>query len=282
MELANLYFGQRKSPLEQQIHQAREFGLDGLGVLEGGALPLGENQAGPSGGVRVWSLGVGEEGEDCRREWHNLSIPGILSQLKSLGCSQLLVPCGFDPRQEVRERGQKILDRVFHGEKVVAEDEALEEMRCMPAGLAEQQLERFAAFLYDLQQAAPGLTIAVRPEATAASLLTLDRMEQLLQALSKIPLRLWHDTGVHALRQDGGLDNPGAWLDRFAKYLSGSTLHDYAQGALYSPPGLGGVDWSLLGEYLPRTSCRVLAVAPSYSSEVLLEARTILEARLPT
>jgi hypothetical protein len=285
MDLAHLWFGRRLPSLEQQVHAAEDLGFHGLGLLQGGvevdlaAIPRVD--AGNRLEVAAFHLGA-LEGQSTPQSpaWSQISIPGLLTALKRLSCSQLIVPCGLDQRPEVRERAAKLENRVSAGERVDPSEEALEQVLVMLEQAREVQLERLAAFLYDLRKAAPGLAIALQPEASAAGLLDPTRFGLLLAEIPDLGIGYWHDTGVAEIRRMGGLEEPGAWLDGYANILQGSTLHDFVGGATLQPPGLGQVEWELLREYLPRSANQILALAPSYPSEVLAEARAALQTRL--
>lgn len=291
MELANLWFGQPSHTLEQQLEAAREHGFHGLGLLAGGHLPPRERQGvnhaakglgADAGRVSVLSLAVlGEEEDSTEPLWRQRTVPQILHTLRTLSCSQLVVPSGHDGRLPLQERAAKLEARVAQGERLNAQDEALEQILVETGVAMEKQLEPLIAFLYDLRKAAPGLQIALRPESSAASLLDPTRFRLLLEEIPGADLGYWHDVGVAEMRAAGGLEDPGAWLDGFANRIQGTTLHDFAGGAMHLPPGIGAVDWELLAEYLPRQATQVLAVAPSYPGEVLAEARTSLASRLP-
>lgn len=292
MELANLWFSPPSHSLEQQLDLARQLGFPGLGLLAGGHWPPRDRSdinhaarglGADAGRISVLSLAVLDDEEDSAEPtWRRTTIPQILHSLRSLSCSQLLVPCGLDERPPLQERAAKLEARVARGERVEAREEALEQILVEADVAMEKQLQPLVAFLFDLRKAAPGLDIALRPESSAASLLDPRRLALLLDEIPEAQIGYWHDVGIAELRAAGGLEHPGAWLDAFANRLQGTTLHDCASGATHLPPGIGSVDWPLLAEYLPRQARRVLAVAPSYPGEVLAEARTSLESRLPT
>lgn len=291
MELANLWFSPPSQTLEQQLAAVRELGFHGLGLLAGGFLPprsradvnhAASGLGADSGRVSVLSLALLDDEEDSAEPaWRRVSVPQMVHALRSLSCSQLLIPCGLDARKPLQERASKLTARVAQGERLDPSEEALEQVLVEAGVEMERQLEPLVAFLYDLRKAAPGLRIALRPEISAASLLDPVRFRMLLEELPDAELGYWHDVGVTEMRAFGGMEAPGAWLDAFGSRIQGTTLHDFAGGAMHLPPGIGTVDWPLLAEYLPRQAGRVLAVAPSYPGEVLVEARTTLDSRLP-
>ncbi|PCJ52479.1 MAG: hypothetical protein COA70_12045 [Planctomycetota bacterium] len=281
MELANLWFRSQSPSLSGQLEQARTLGFRGLGLLNP-APSLSQTPLKTPDHVSVISLAALRELDDAIPSWKQISIADTLKALKVHSCSQLLVPAGLDLRVEVRSRADKLLARVHAGETIDPEEEALEEILVQAELESERQLERFAAYLHDLRKRAPGLKVAIAPEASAASLLNPARLRLLLEEIKDLDIGFWHDSGQLEMRHAGGLEHPGEWLDGFANLLHGSTLHDFSGGAEHLPPGIGKVDWSLVADYLPRQSLRILAVAPSYPSEVLAEARTTLESRLPS
>ncbi|MHC4380739.1 MAG: hypothetical protein ACYSU1_06590, partial [Planctomycetota bacterium] len=279
------WFGRRLPTLEQQMKAAHGLGFQGLAFFKGGVevsqgmlLP---DQVGQSSQVGAFQLAALDQvSSEDTPSWSQTSVPTLLQVLKSMGCSQLVIPCGLDPRSTVRERAAKLENRVQAGERVAATEEALEEVLVLLQQTQEAQLEKLAGFLFDLRRAAPGLAIALQPESSAAGLLDPTRFRQLLAEISDLGVGYWHDTGIAEIRGMGGLEEPGAWLDGFANIIQGSTLHDFVGGATLQPPGLGQVEWELLREYLPRSAKRILALAPSYPGEVLAEARAALQTRL--
>lgn len=285
MDLAHLWFGHKLPSLRQQVHSAQEHGFRGLGLLQGGpeldSATLEAAGAGPSLQVAALHLDVlGKSTSEEGPAWRQVSIPGLLSTLKLLGCGQVIVPCGQDQRPELRERASRLEARVYAGERVSVSEEALEEVLVLLSQGREAQLEQLAAFLYDLRRAAPGLAIALQPEPSVAGILDPVHFRLLLAEISDLGIGYWHDTGLLEIRHMGGLEEPGTWLDGFSNILQGSTLHDFVGGAALQPPGLGQVEWELLREYLPRSAKRIMALAPSYPGEVLAEARAALQTRL--
>ena len=281
MELANLWFGTQFSPLRGQLEQARMLGFRGLGLLHGGS-SAPEEVLTPPDHVSALSLEALGEAENDIPHWKAISISSTLRALKQHGCSQVVIPCGMDSRADVRARAEQLLARVLAGERIAPNEELLEQVLVQSELESERQLERFAGYLHDLRRAAQGLEIAICPEASAASLLNPARMRLLLHEISDLKIGFWHDSGLLEMRHVGALEHPGEWLDGFSNLLHGSTLHDFSGGAEHLPPGIGQVDWELVADYLPRQSKRILAVAPSYPSEVLAEARNTLESRLPS
>jgi len=281
MELANLWFRSQSSTLNGQLEHARTLGFRGLGLLNLTQSPPKTPLRTPDH-VSVISLSALTEVDDATPLWKEISIASTLKALTAYSCSQLLVPAGLDRRVEVRSRADKLLARVLAGETIDPEEEALEELLVQTELESERQLERFAGYLHDLRKRAPGLKVAIAPEASAASLLNPARLRLLLDEIHDLDIGFWHDSGQLEMRHSGGLEHPGEWLDGFSNLLQGSTLHDFSGGAEHLPPGIGKVDWSLVADYLPRQSLRILTVAPSYPSEVLAEARTTLESRLPS
>jgi len=282
MELANLWFGSQSNSLEGQLEQARMLGFRGLGMLTCGPKAVSVSGLQAPNHISALSLATLGDGKDDVPLWQEVSIAATLRALKCHSCSQLIVPVGLDARADLRARGDKLLARVHAGERIQPEEEVVEEILVQSELESERQLERFAGYLHDLRRNAEGLSIAICPEASAASLLNPARMRLLLDEIQELKIGFWHDSGLLEKRHAGGLENPGEWLDGVSNLMQGSTLHDFSSGAEYLPPGIGQVDWSLLAEYLPRRATRILAVAPSYPSEVLAEARTTLESRLPS
>lgn len=235
--------------------------LDALLAPEQRTLAAGAASADPGRQERAWAAAT-----------------GALQQLSALGARILILAGGADEGGGRRERGERVLARLRSGERVRPGDEALEEaLRAEPMAL-ERQWESLARFLFRLAREAPGLHIALAPEASPAGLLTPGVLHLLLEDPALAGVGYWHDTAAAEARAELGLDQPGAWLDAFGRRTLGASLHDYAGGRDRLPPGQGKVDWRLLREYLPASARRVLSLAPSYPVGIAVEARTALGA----
>jgi sugar phosphate isomerase/epimerase len=297
MYLANIWFGRRASTLPSQLQQAAELGFAGVGLLAGGiskgveaGLDAAQTESSQVAVVDIGQLMPPQSPSLERFQWLEEDVPLLLRRLKQLRCAQLLVPGGLDARPGVGEKAEELLVRVRGGESFPGTSTAGASSGCecpesaffgqLPALGWERQLSRLAAFLYKIRRQAPGLRIALRPEASPAGLLNPQRFALLQEEISTLKIGYWHDSGALETRFMATAEAPGEWLDSFSNIMQGTTLHDFSGGDTLLPPGLGQVDWQLLREYLPRAALRVLAAAPSYPVEVLAEARSTLTSRL--
>ncbi len=126
----------------------------------------------------------------------------------------------------------------------------------------------------------PDVEFAVTPSRHVHSLAHPGALQDLFEDLPGRRLRYWHDTAL-AARWGNLLDiEQGGWLENLSKYISGITLGDVGDDALYMPPGTGGVDWPLVAAYVSRTReahPTVLELDPSVESSDLPGVRAFLD-----
>lgn len=111
----------------------------------------------------------------------------------------------------------------------------------------ELDLDGVCRVLYDFVRGQPGLSLAV---VTPASGLLADPLVLglVLDDLAALDIRWWHVPSRVALAE--GDDLP--WFERLGAFLTGISLDDVAGGKAGLPPGLGGLDLSLLAELTGR------------------------------
>jgi len=282
--LATSWFGRRARGLAEQLRESAELGFRGVAVLPRSPLPEGAAEPPPAleperVGAVAWDALADRlaEGEAGGRTWSTADLGPALSRLARLRARRVVVPVGAVGPEAERLRGERLLERLAHGESLRG-DEAVEELLQQPAAAAEEDLQELAAFLHALLRAAPGLEVALHPGASPVSLLDPDRFALLLGVLGRpSALGLWWDCADAERRAALGLPPPGEWLDRFGGRIQGVALCDWAPGAGVVPPGAGTADWALLREYLPRTAVRVVALPPSHPSEWVTQAAAVLE-----
>jgi hypothetical protein len=287
MHLANLWFGRRAVTLSDQLQQAADLGFEGVAMLPGGVskgaeegLEARHTQLGSVVAVSANQLLAPQLPSLEHFQWREQDVNLLLRRLKRLRCAKLIVPTGLDARPQVAELGDEILVRVRGGERINPDSKALEHFETLTTLGWEQQLVHLAAFLHQLRRQAPGLVIALLPDPSPAALLNPQRFHLLQEEIEALKIGYWHDSGAVETRFMATGEAPGLWLDSFSNIMIGSTLHDFSSGTAWLPPGLGQVDWALLREYMPRALTQVLAAAPSYPGEVLMECRSELESRL--
>lgn len=281
MLLASSWSSRRQSSWPAQLELAGTLGFRGLALLDDEAsgqerpeIPAPNRLQKPQGsemGVLDANLLAAADGTPATAE-------SLVQALRGFTCGHLLLSAGVDPDASRAARAQALLDRVYQGETLDSQDEALEEFQQQDLARQEQQLEDLLRRIAAIRKLAPGLSISLRVLASPAGLLTLQTMEMLLEEAKRYEIGYWHDVGATATRQLAGGEEAAAWLDRFASCCLGATLEDCHQGLGGQPPGTGVVDWQLLAEYLPSAAVKALRLAPSYPGMVVEEARTSLHA----
>jgi len=146
--------------------------------------------------------------------------------------------------------------------EVQAED--LGETGWSPAAVAALQARRSVALgsaldkacrtLFNLCKSHPDKRFCLTLGRSLRSLTGLEAFTAIFEDLPSQRLRYWHDTAVAARRQQLLGEAQGEWLERFSNRMSGCTLGDSTDEGIYLPPGSGGVDYPLLGTYLPRAA----------------------------
>jgi hypothetical protein len=294
MNLAQTCFGTPAGGLEGRLDQAAELGFRGLAALDPADLDGVLLDAFPShlhGRVPAvaWASFLPLPDDDRAADsysstdpeiWQRATSvwPSVFAGLRALNTGTLILDPGFQQATGAQGRGEKLLMALGESGATDPGSEALEPLSSPDAGETERQLEAFARFAHGLYQKAPGLTIAIRPEASPAGLLRPSHLNLLRNDAGLEWLGYWHDCGTAQTRAAFGLDQPGDWLDAAGAAVVGVTLQDWAEGRDLLLPGEGQVDFQLLAEYLPQTSIRVLAAAPVYPMGSLPAARETLAA----
>jgi len=281
MLLASSWSSRRKSSWAAQLELVGTLGFRGLALLEDEAsgqerpeIPGPNRLQRPQGseiGVLDANLLSAPDGTPATAE-------SLVQALRGFSCSHLLLCAGVDGDPARAARAQALLDRVYQGESLGPQDEALEEFQHQDLARQEQQLEDLLRRIAAIRKLAPGLSISLRVLASPAGLLSLHTLEMVLEEARRYEIGYWHDVGATATRQLAGGEEAASWLDRVASRCLGATLEDCHQGLGGQPPGTGVVDWQLVAEYLPSAAVKALRLAPSYPGMVVEEARTSLHA----
>ncbi|MDP6849972.1 MAG: hypothetical protein QGH51_09805 [Planctomycetota bacterium] len=202
----------------------------------------------------------------------------VIQRLQALGGKVLILPAPEFPSEEATGRGDKLLQRLREDGNLDG-DEAIEELLAQAStGLqAERQLEELARLIHGLSHTWPGLSIALAPSASPASLLSVGSYQLLQAELDHPSVGLWLDLGAIQTRSALGLETVGDWLQCQSQKILGVSLQDFAEGQDQLLPGEGNADFRLVAEYLPSSARRVLQVAPAYPREALQEALGVLE-----
>lgn len=293
--IASGWFGARPSLASAQLRAAAEMQFPGVGLLPGNpglkldGLDTARSDTGLGFDVAAWPvLAAADTPNPATTDSAELqravgAIPGALKVLEALGASALILRGGVDSGGGVPARSERLMGRLRSGEVAGPGDEVAEQLATLarePERVRhrERQMEGLARFLHALSTRAPRLGLALAAEPSPAGVLDPGSLALLLEDPALAQVGYWHEMGTAEARAQLGLDEPGAWLDRFGPRIRGATLEDFDQGRDALPPGQGRADFRLVAEYLPRQALRVLSLAPSYPGEVVLEARTALDA----
>ena len=144
-------------------------------------------------------------------------------------------------------------------------------LRARRAAALPGALDRACRSLFDLCKRHPDRRFCLTPGRSLRSLADPESLSCIFEDLSGQRLGYWHDTAVAARREQLLGEPQGEWLEKFCNRLSGCTLGDSADGGLYLPPGAGGVDYPLLGTYLPRAAKGVSACVELDPAVVMAE-----------
>lgn len=139
-----------------------------------------------------------------------------------------------------------------------------------------RQLEQFCRSIHGLRRHFPETSLALEPGYTFNDLLNFEAMQWVLDDLDRDGVGYWHDTGHLHARQRAGLPGQGPWLDAFASKLKGVHLSDATKHEEGLPPGMGEVDFRLVGEYLPKDSVRVVEADPTHGRPEILSSVSFL------
>ncbi len=118
----------------------------------------------------------------------------------------------------------------------------------------EASLDRACRALHILCKSFPDMTFCLTSSRNVRGLGDVEALAAIFEDLPRQSLAYWHDTVSAASRQQWLGENPGEALDRFSNRLQGMTLGDVGDGALYLPPGTGGVDYPLLSAYRQQSA----------------------------
>jgi sugar phosphate isomerase/epimerase len=246
----------------------RETGVQVSSIVAGCLKPRGERMA---------SFLLGSTKDD-EREQALLSVRRHIQLAQRMGAPVVIVRCApvSDPKlaQEADDLRRKIA-REGQTEELTESARAL--MRKVTKK-GQRQVEHLCRSLHALLGEFPQTRIAVEPARRIEDLLGFEAMGWVLDDLKGKGLGYWHDTGFVHAQGELGLPGQGDWLDAFAPRMLGVHLQDVAESECELPPGRGEVDFRLLGEYVPRTACRVVQVNPRHGRSEILDCVQFLAA----
>jgi len=103
-----------------------------------------------------------------------------------------------------------------------------------------------------------------------------EEIGMVLQEFAGGPIGYWHDTGHAAVAEALGATRQKEILERYGARMIGIHLHD-AQGVDdHLPPGRGGVDFEMVGEFLREGVLKVMEIHPPATGEEIVEGLQFL------
>ncbi len=141
----------------------------------------------------------------------------------------------------------------------------------------QKQIEHFCRSLHALRKEFPETKIAIEPGLHFNDLLNFEAMQWVLDDLSGQGVGYWHDTSRVWQRGMAGLPGQGKWLEAFSSRMLGVHLQDATPEEADLPPGLGQVDFRMVGEYVPAEVPHVVEVHSKHGrAEVLAAVQFLL------
>lgn len=103
-----------------------------------------------------------------------------------------------------------------------------------------------------------------------------EEIGMVLEEFAGGPIGYWHDTGHAAVAEALGAIRQKELLERYGARMIGIHLHD-AQGVDdHLPPGRGGVDFEMVGEFLREGVLKVMEIHPPATGEEIVEGLQFL------
>jgi sugar phosphate isomerase/epimerase len=121
-------------------------------------------------------------------------------------------------------------------------------------------VDRLCRELFDLMRTFPDIQFALCQSRSLRAVLDLPALRDAIEDLGHRRVGYWHDAAICARRHQVLGEAQGEWLETFGNRLLGMSLGDASPDGLYLPPGAGGVDYGLLGSYVPRHTSPLPAV----------------------
>lgn len=120
-----------------------------------------------------------------------------------------------------------------------------------------------------------GLTLGVENREGLEELPLDADFEAFLDALGEdAPVGYWHDCGHAQLKDQFGLIDHAAHLEKLAPRLLGFHIHDVSEGGKdHQVPGTGVIDFKMIASFVRPEHSLILELSPSLSSEQVLQSR---------
>jgi len=100
-------------------------------------------------------------------------------------------------------------------------------------------------------------------------------MDELL-ALRPGTIEYWHDVGHAEKLREFGFYSQREWLERFGDRMIGVHLHDNDGEKDHIAPGLGTIDWELVGTFIPASAIRTFEIRGFTTPDQIREAQELL------
>ncbi len=114
-------------------------------------------------------------------------------------------------------------------------------------------VDRVCRELFDRIRDYPDIQFCLTQSRSLRGVLDVAAMRDICEDLASKKLGYWHDAAICARRQQVLAEPAGEWLEVFGNRCRGMSLGDASPDGLYLPPGAGGVDYGMLGTYVPNS-----------------------------
>ena len=141
-------------------------------------------------------------------------------------------------------------------------------------------LDRVCRELYAIAKAFPDMEFCLTCGRSLRSVADLPTLLDIYEDLAKLHLGYWHDAAACARRNQVLGEAQGEWLELLGNRCRGFSLGDASPDGMYLPPGSGGVDYSVVASYVPRTGAPiplVLDLDPAVSAGELAGIHSFLD-----
>jgi sugar phosphate isomerase/epimerase len=293
--LSTSCFGGRLTSIQDQIFAAVGMGFRRLelGLTDAPPVMDGLEESRTETGTEIVSIVAG-----CRdmqgRELPAMRLASLDEELRMRAVNSIrrharLAERWGAPRLVVR--GSQVEDPALEAEARALEAEALRDgvspelrervgeyvRRVQEAG--QPQIQHLCRSLHGLLAEFPDMRLALEPGRYIDDLLGFDAMGWVIDDLKDKHLGYWHDVGRIHLRERQGLPPQSEWLEQYGSRMIGIHLQDAAEDETAMPVGLGGVDFKLVHEYLPRDAERVVEIHHRHGrAEILNSVRFLVDA----
>lgn len=292
--LSTSCFGGRLTSIQDQVFAAVGMGFRRLelGLSDSPSVMDGLDEAQLETGTELVSMIAG-----CRdmqgRELPAMRLASLDEELRQRAVNSIrrharLAERWGTPRVVVR--GSQVENPALEAEARALEAEALRDgvsaelrervgeyvRRVQEAG--QPQLQHFCRSLHGLMTEFPDLCFAIEPGRYIDDLLGFEAMGWVLDDLRSEHLGYWHDVGRIHLRERQGLPPQANWLEVYGARMVGVHLQDAAEDETAMPIGLGGVDFQLVQEYLPKEAERVVEIHHRHGrAEILSSVQFLID-----